>query len=166
MYSGVRFRSRLEARWAAFFDLIEWPWHYEPYDLAGYIPDFISTFRAGDLLVEVKPALCLNALKPATVKVDRSGWSGEAIIVGARLDAEMHCLFGEVVHTPDGAGREWGDGQFFKCLNCRRYSVRSGFGSWRCRRCGIGDGNEHVADWNPEPQWLEAGNLVQWRAAG
>lgn len=40
-YAGVRFRSRLEARWAAFFDLLEWKWDYEPIDLNGYIPDFI-----------------------------------------------------------------------------------------------------------------------------
>lgn len=40
MYAGVQFRSRLEARWAAFFDLVGWKWEYEPFDLEGYIPDF------------------------------------------------------------------------------------------------------------------------------
>jgi hypothetical protein len=39
-YGGVQFRSRLEARWAAFFDLAGWRWQYEPIDLAGWIPDF------------------------------------------------------------------------------------------------------------------------------
>lgn len=39
-YSGVLFRSRLEARWAAFFDLIDWRWEYEPVDLEGWTPDF------------------------------------------------------------------------------------------------------------------------------
>lgn len=39
-YNGVEFRSRLEARWAAFFDLIEWEWLYEPVDLLGWVPDF------------------------------------------------------------------------------------------------------------------------------
>jgi hypothetical protein len=29
-YAGARFRSRLEARWAAFFDLCGWRWEYEP----------------------------------------------------------------------------------------------------------------------------------------
>ena len=29
-YKGYRFRSRLEARWAAFFDLCKWRWEYEP----------------------------------------------------------------------------------------------------------------------------------------
>jgi hypothetical protein len=40
MYGGVQFRSRLEARWAAFFDLLDWSWEYEPLDLKGWVPDF------------------------------------------------------------------------------------------------------------------------------
>lgn len=44
-YKGYRFRSRLEARWAVFFDALGIEWEYEPegYDLgeAGwYLPDF------------------------------------------------------------------------------------------------------------------------------
>jgi hypothetical protein len=44
-YKGYRFRSRLEARWAVFFDALGVKWEYEPegYDLgeAGwYLPDF------------------------------------------------------------------------------------------------------------------------------
>lgn len=44
-YQGCLFRSRLEARWAVFFDALEIPWEYEKegYDLgeAGwYLPDF------------------------------------------------------------------------------------------------------------------------------
>ncbi len=37
------FRSRLQARWAAFFDRAGWPWLYEPIDLDGYIPDFVCS---------------------------------------------------------------------------------------------------------------------------
>jgi hypothetical protein len=40
MYKGVNYRSRLEARWAAFFDRARWPYQYEPLDLPGWIPDF------------------------------------------------------------------------------------------------------------------------------
>jgi hypothetical protein len=43
-YAGCRFRSRLEARWAVFFDTLGVPWEYEPegFDLDGlwYLPDF------------------------------------------------------------------------------------------------------------------------------
>ena len=51
-YNGVVFRSRLEAKWAAFFDLLQWDWEYEPIDLDGWTPDF-RLF--GRVLVEVKP---------------------------------------------------------------------------------------------------------------
>lgn len=40
-YEGVRFRSRLEARWAAYADLSGWSWKYEPIDLKGWTPDFL-----------------------------------------------------------------------------------------------------------------------------
>lgn len=39
-YKNALFRSRLEARWAAFADLAGWKWRYEPIDLQGWIPDF------------------------------------------------------------------------------------------------------------------------------
>jgi hypothetical protein len=51
-YRDIRFRSRLEARWAAFFDGLGAEWSYEPTDLPGWIPDF----RIGDALLDVKPA--------------------------------------------------------------------------------------------------------------
>lgn len=55
-YAGVQFRSRLEARWAAFFDQMRWRWRYEPFDTAGWIPDFVLGENLNDgLLVEVKP---------------------------------------------------------------------------------------------------------------
>lgn len=57
-YKGYRFRSRLEARWAVFFDTLGLNWEYEPegYDLgpAGYyLPDFY--LRDKGLFVEIKP---------------------------------------------------------------------------------------------------------------
>jgi hypothetical protein len=44
-YKGYRFRSRLEARWAVFFDVAGVEWEYEPegFELPGgarYLPDF------------------------------------------------------------------------------------------------------------------------------
>lgn len=58
VYCGYRFRSRLEARWAVFFDALGVKWEYEPegYDLgdAGwYLPDFwLPDYSA---FIEVKP---------------------------------------------------------------------------------------------------------------
>ena len=62
-YKGYLFRSRLEARWAVFFDACGVRWEYEPegYDLGDgiyYLPDFllhgVDGRDGGDLYVEVK----------------------------------------------------------------------------------------------------------------
>ena len=64
-YKGYRFRSRLEARWAVFFDACGVKWEYEPegFDLGDglyYLPDFLLhdvAYRCGeafDLWLEVK----------------------------------------------------------------------------------------------------------------
>ena len=67
-YKGYRFRSRLEARWAVFFDACGVSWEYEPegYDLGNglyYLPDFLLHgvtinhayhAKGRDLYVEVK----------------------------------------------------------------------------------------------------------------
>lgn len=63
-YKGYKFRSRLEARWAVFFDACGVKWEYEPegFDLGDglyYLPDFLLRGvqlrgYVGDLWVEVK----------------------------------------------------------------------------------------------------------------
>lgn len=67
VYSGVTFRSRLEARWALFFDCVGWDWDYEPclYKVArhmAYLPDF--HLPGLNLWVEVKGAYYL---KPSSI---------------------------------------------------------------------------------------------------
>ena len=54
-YNHCQFRSRLEAKWAAFFDLVGWKWEYDPFDLNGWIPDFLLIGTREKVLVEVKP---------------------------------------------------------------------------------------------------------------
>lgn len=57
VYKGFRFRSRLEARWAVFFDALGIEWEYEPegFEMDGdwYLPDFrLPDYR---MWVEIKP---------------------------------------------------------------------------------------------------------------
>lgn len=59
-YGGYRFRSRLEARWAVFFDALDLKWEYEPEGFvtsAGpYLPDFrVWTPQGEPVWYEVKP---------------------------------------------------------------------------------------------------------------
>lgn len=62
-WKGYRFRSRLEARWAVFFESLGLEWEYEPEGyVAGktpYLPDFrLKSFH--DALFEIKPNLQAN----------------------------------------------------------------------------------------------------------
>lgn len=59
-YNGYRFRSRLEARWAVFFDALGIRWEYEPEgyvlpDGVRYLPDFWLPTFCGGMFAEVKP---------------------------------------------------------------------------------------------------------------
>lgn len=71
LYNGNYFRSRLEARWAVFFDAIGVRWQYEAegYDLGDgikYLPDF--WFPDYDCYGEVKPDG--NLSRPEVLKME------------------------------------------------------------------------------------------------
>lgn len=68
-YAGCRFRSRLEARWAVFFDALNVRWDYEPEGFVLgtelYLPDFwLPDIK---LWVEVKGAVEKGDNKPLTL---------------------------------------------------------------------------------------------------
>ena len=88
-YKGYKFRSRLEARWAVFFDACGVKWEYEPegFDLGDglyYLPDFllhdvwVRNHTKIDLWVEVKGVMSeLDAkkiIKFANVRADNFGY--------------------------------------------------------------------------------------------
>jgi len=166
-YKSYWFRSRLEARWAAFFDLCEWPWQYEPVDLQGYIPDFILQFTA-PLLVEVKPDVTVAAMHAHTAKVEASGWQHEALIVGSgpltgtNWNRPVLGLLAE--HFPPMFSWSWDEAAIFRCLTCHRPSVCHTVQSFRCRVSACYDGDGHIGDLRELDQWwAEAQNRTQWR---
>lgn len=147
-YGGVRFRSRLEARWAAFFDQLCIVWDYEPIDLDGYIPDFIVE---KSLLVEVKPIVDWEqGDEAALAKIRASGWTGAAILVGATFPADGVGVSTD--HTP---------ALLTVCSCCLR-----DIGPRRVitadRRCYCGAPATYEID--PRLFWNRAGNSTQWRA--
>ena len=139
-YNGVNFRSRLEARWAAFFDLIGWRWEYEPIDLEGYIPDFILHL-ASPILAEVKPEVEHLDLIPHTKKIQSTSWRNEALIVGASVfeesvslpehGAEIVMPFLGILWSVEDFLRDRREGVFcgypfaflHECLYCKRWSI-------------------------------------------
>lgn len=174
-YAGVRFRSRLEARWAAFFDQLGWPWQYEPLDLAGYIPDFVLPFPDGRLLVEAKPATSFDALYPHIQKLAAGGWDGAAALVGAYPMPPY--VGGEHLRAPwifRDVG--WDLDHFVPsvitvCADCEAPTQVIG---WRCPRCGsdanrLGLGEQWMlplAASAIDAHWAAAANATQWVAGG
>jgi hypothetical protein len=176
-YRGYRFRSRAEARWAAFFDLIGWKWNYEPVDLEGYIPDFVLDFNV-PLIVEVKGgALCAADLDDHKAKLELTSWQWDALLVGASPLKQDHNNFVAGLLSYGGATPErqrmqgadwwWCNGVMFHCLECDRVSVLHESGFWVCRICGgYRDGNGHVAPVNANDlstKWAAASNATRWR---
>ncbi len=158
MYKGVRFRSRLEACYAAFFDEIHWPFQYEPFDLDGTIPDFVIYFERSPVIFEVKGPI--EEVAAAKLKIEFSGWQHDAVIAAGNVtNSNLGLMLPRSEHV-----FAWEDAETFYCINCGQVSLLSGCGSWRCRRCGANEG--HVGSFDPTAAWRVAMNRVQWRAAG
>ena len=88
-YAGVRFRSQLEATWAAFFDVAGMPWEYEPVTLPGWVPDF-RLF--GRFLCEVKPIEMdgfSSAVEPLVRKAAREE---PTLVFGRRPAGALACM--------------------------------------------------------------------------
>jgi hypothetical protein len=87
-YKGYRFRSRLEARWAVFFDSLHLKWEYEPEGFetphGWYLPDFLLPELNGTgTWVEVKPDAA-GANHPDAAKWMALGeGSGRPILIAA-----------------------------------------------------------------------------------
>lgn len=134
-YKGYHFRSRLEARWAVFFDALGMKWEYEPegFELPGgvrYLPDFKVTNADGGIIwYEVKPESCAFDPKFAVFHQHLShqvfdGSTSQMLIgdpvhlVGLSDGAVCPCCGaleqGRAVEWPSGP---WGDAHLY-CFNC------------------------------------------------
>lgn len=131
-YRGCLFRSRLEARWAAFFDLAGWEWEYEPFDFDGWTPDFRVSFPCSHsecsgehtLFVEVKPYLTIENFKGHRCLDFPYGQDG----LGGSIPADASAAFGnnpsvtmwEMCHGA-GGGEEsvegWVNGNLWQMWN-------------------------------------------------
>ena len=112
---GIQFRSRIEAQWAYLFAEFGWDWEYEPFDLKGYIPDFIITFHDKQLLVEVKGEANIwktgsrdngyeDGYHNYVKKIYESGWKGYYMVVGStyknETDANYDLSSRRSINTP------------------------------------------------------------------
>jgi hypothetical protein len=150
-YAGVIFRSKTEARFAAWCETWSVRWEYEPegFQIGGvrYLPDF--WLPEGKTLVEIKPALFLN-----------EAWKLDALAAALDPSDEVYAWDDDEVHrgitlwcgTMSGEGFEvhrlwkdmgWegrGDIRATWCTECGWPHV-IGLGRYDCRRCGWWDGD-------------------------
>lgn len=135
-YAGTQFRSRLEARWAAFFDLCGWSWDYEPIDLDGWCPDFLLTFPQATVYAEVKPVEAgMNMVQEGSFAKAIAHWTNaQVLLLGIGPQAVPTYGIGTLMDVPPAATHHWEDLH----TNLR---LRS-----------------------PIALWRQAGNAVQWRS--
>lgn len=186
--NGYQMRSRLEASWAHFFDLIGWAWEYEPFDTDGYIPDFLIV---GDrpLLVEIKPAASFADLEPARIKARAAlpgHWTGDILYLGASPFINRRCSdchdcwghgiglldewsdwFGPTGQGEDGGGWSGGCAVFGSCWICGNPAIGhciQGYAPRPCRCENTGNPpNWELHDYDTfTALWAEAKNRTQW----
>lgn len=147
-YKGYNFRSRLEARWAVFFDHLGIRWDYEPegFELGNglrYLPDFwLPDWK---MWVEVKPAECDVAAAEKALRLAKHGrypvfvsngmpmnggtlftatsngpdLQGACEVDWAARDGNFIWLFTDK-RKPDEGYHCWGGAEVFTCLPSRK----------------------------------------------
>lgn len=107
-YKGYRFRSRLEARWAVFFDALGVQWEYEKegYDLGKlgwYLPDF--WLPGLECWVEIKPEY---PSEDEMRKCDElAEGTGRAVVIACELPLTTPLLVYCFDDTDGSAGTQW-----------------------------------------------------------
>jgi hypothetical protein len=182
-YAGIEYRSRLEARWAAFFDRIGWHYTYEPFDADGYIPDF-AIHGDRPMLVEVKPAVVLAdyATPAGKMRAAVDGhWTGDLLVLG--VDPLPHWgyrdhehpvagllgQYGLVPHpggdVTEGHGWYFSEGLWNTCLGCGQVGIVHSTQSFADRPCGHYEGGCAHAPMTGDVirrHWAAACNEVKW----
>lgn len=154
-YNGTEFRSRLEARWAAYFDLRDFSWVYEPVDFEGWAPDFMIHTPAAPIYAEVKPVLMAWNAEQKWLEfpsLNHPWVKAQYLKASERWRDCWVLLLGE---EPD----EWGRGflhdpppELDRC------------GLWNDAHAFLGqnEDGEWLSGREVRRLWREAGNIVQW----
>lgn len=139
-YNGYRFRSRLEARWAVFFDSLKIRWLYEPegFSIDGqlYLPDFY--LPDCKQFFEVKGVMSGKDME----KINALIGQGFSVTVGMDDGKFRSCgLFGDNEFLLD----DQRDSILCRCNKCGCLYFSSVAGSWECQCCGYHDGSSTMS---------------------
>jgi hypothetical protein len=161
-YKGHCFRSRLEARWAVFYDTLGIVWHYEP------VQDFVSGARIMGPEYGYKPDFYLPELdKWVEIKPNEPNEKARSKAAGwARHYGDTYVFFGEIAAPqPDSKSAylfylntkqdtvALSEGHFWcECQICGKVDIRQG-GGWpeSCDQgCFTAERYEWFEQTNPE----------------
>lgn len=159
VYAGTTFRSRLEARWAAFFDLVGWPYTYEPFDVDDWTPDFLVHGTTG-FLVEVGPCMTLADYKAKSLKPSRFKPMPTLVLGVAPIAADgtwSKEVAGWIVNEFPDSGSA--GPAFWDCCEIGELTV---YGDDRTRPCDHGWTARKSWISNLPTLWAQAGSVVQW----
>jgi hypothetical protein len=176
-YNGVQYRSRLEARWAAFFNLAGWKHEYEPIDLPGWSPDFRVEWACGHsecektegkrdgchvLLAEVKPYYSISEFNGHPCLDYPFGRDSSKV---PRLPFPK--LANDEQREEYWKNRDELERQFLVKIPAdasAAFGINPSVSHWEMGH-GSGGGDERVENWVPDwsELWKEAGNITQWR---
>ena len=187
-YAGTNFRSRLEARWASFFDLVGWRWTYEPFDTGGWIPDFLIQGH-DPFLVEVGPCITEDDYRAKSAKAQQAANGGrlkerEVLVLGSVIAPDLTLYDGQMaagllgqafpacepnqcttfLPDCDHAAGLWFEAAVW-ATGSAGLGVYHTAGSYGHRPNG--DGHERALPFSRrydlDEIWRKAGNAVQWK---
>jgi len=183
-YNNNEYRSRIEARWAAWFDMVGWSFEYEPIDLPGWIPDFIIKGKKFELLVEVKSSTTLDAFdfKKMRSALKQSGNTNEILLLGRNpllplpdsehtADHRTHIgwLWGPEMGLAweEGCEYDYAPGPGIAVEHFQRLGIAHYWSSYQDRITDGYDGNLSLGPCYTEEVidslWKQAGNITRWR---
>ena len=165
-YGGIEFRSRLEARYALFFDELHLKWEYETQgfesDGQRYLPDFLLFAAAGTIWVEVKPTWVVD---PGEIEkfrrfaIQRPMPSRGALLTGPPSATSAALVIGGSIDAEDPAGGPWeDDSQTWRwCPGGQHFDLTQPgmFGSRLTE-----DGCEHIRDNDGELKIIRAATVA------
>ena len=149
-YNGYRFRSRLEARWAVFFDAMGIKYEYEPEgftmsDGTMYLPDFYLP-ESGQFF-EVKGVMTDTDLH----KVQQFVSDADKCVTIGYSDFHFEtCNFWGWKESEDDTFKQFSfdkndEAWLCKCNYCGKYWFQATTGGWHCQSCGKYDGDHHFS---------------------
>lgn len=169
-YQERQYRSQLEARWAAMFDLLNWKFEYEPFTLGNWLVDFII-YGAKEILVEIKPSIDIYDFPLKKIFNATKNDSREILLLGPTIiQSEFgDPCFGWLNDREDGFEEKQVEIDCFSeavANNFDGYGFYHMYNSWKDRITGIYDGNSTCR--NPSYDeiislWNKAGNEVMYR---